>query len=111
MYESVLRMLPMPVVSPNLLIRTLLINCLTRHYADLWRECWDAAFATDRWTKCDPRLRKECFSALTPDWSWHTTLRTDYETGNVQAVLDGDLDGFMESWLRWRRAQQGAGDG
>ena len=37
-------------------------------------------------------------------------LRTDYETGNVQAVLDGDLDGFMESWLRWRRAQQGAGD-
>jgi peptide chain release factor 2 len=37
-------------------------------------------------------------------------LRTDYETGNVQAVLDGDLDGFMESWLRWRRAQQGASD-
>ncbi len=37
-------------------------------------------------------------------------LRTDSETGNVQAVLDGDLDGFMESWLRWRRAQQGAGD-
>jgi peptide chain release factor 2 len=38
-------------------------------------------------------------------------LRTDYETGNVQAVLDGDLDGFMEAWLRWRRAQQGASDG
>jgi peptide chain release factor 2 len=31
-------------------------------------------------------------------------LRTDYETGNVQAVLDGDLDGFMEAWLRWRRS-------
>jgi hypothetical protein len=24
----------------------------------------------------------------------------------VQAVLDGDLDQFMEAWLRWRRAQQ-----
>jgi len=36
-------------------------------------------------------------------------LRTDYETGNVQAVIDGDLDQFMESWLRWRRAQQEAG--
>ena len=35
-------------------------------------------------------------------------LRTDYETGNVQAVLDGDLDGFMEAWLRWRRARQSA---
>jgi peptide chain release factor 2 len=33
-------------------------------------------------------------------------LRTDYETGNVQAVLDGDLDGFMEAYLRWRRANQ-----
>jgi peptide chain release factor 2 len=29
--------------------------------------------------------------------------RTGYETGNVAAVLDGDLDGFMEAWLRWRR--------
>lgn len=26
--------------------------------------------------------------------------RTDYEVGNAQAVLDGDLDGFMEAWLR-----------
>ncbi len=31
-------------------------------------------------------------------------LRTDYEVGTPQAVLDGDLDDFMESWLRWRRA-------
>jgi peptide chain release factor 2 len=30
-------------------------------------------------------------------------LRTDHETGNVTAVLDGDLDPFMESYLRWRR--------
>jgi len=34
-------------------------------------------------------------------------LRTEYETGNVQAVLDGDLDPFMESYLRWRRAGAG----
>lgn len=26
--------------------------------------------------------------------------RTDYETGNAQAVLDGDLDAFMEAYLR-----------
>jgi peptide chain release factor 2 len=26
--------------------------------------------------------------------------RTDYETGNSQAVLDGDLDGFMEAYLK-----------
>jgi peptide chain release factor 2 len=32
--------------------------------------------------------------------------RTDYETGNTQAVLDGDLDGFIESGIRWRRNQK-----
>lgn len=26
--------------------------------------------------------------------------RTEYETGNTQAVLDGDLDGFMEAYLQ-----------
>lgn len=26
--------------------------------------------------------------------------RTEYETGNTQAVLDGEIDGFMESYLR-----------
>ena len=29
--------------------------------------------------------------------------RSEHETGNVQAVLDGDLDEFMEAFLRWRR--------
>ena len=29
--------------------------------------------------------------------------RTNYETGNVEAVLDGDLDGFMEAELRRQR--------
>jgi peptide chain release factor 2 len=31
--------------------------------------------------------------------------RTRYETGNVQAVLDGDIDGFIESYLQWRRVR------
>ena len=30
--------------------------------------------------------------------------RTDFETGNVDAVLDGDLDGFMEAELRRQRS-------
>src|SRR5262245_3900640 len=32
-------------------------------------------------------------------------LRTEVETGNVAAVFDGDLDEFMEGYLRWRRAE------
>jgi peptide chain release factor 2 len=30
-------------------------------------------------------------------------LRTQHETGNVQAVLDGDLDGFIEAYLKKTR--------
>lgn len=32
--------------------------------------------------------------------------RTDYETGNVQAVLDGEIDGFLEAYLRWNAKKQ-----
>jgi peptide chain release factor 2 len=33
-------------------------------------------------------------------------LRTEVESGNVSGVLDGDLDLFMEGYLRWRRASE-----
>jgi peptide chain release factor 2 len=32
-------------------------------------------------------------------------LRTEYEVGNPQAVLDGDIDDFIEAGIRWRRSQ------
>jgi peptide chain release factor 2 len=35
-------------------------------------------------------------------------VRTAMEVGNAQAVLDGDLDPFIEAWLRWRLAQNQA---
>jgi peptide chain release factor 2 len=33
--------------------------------------------------------------------------RTGYETGNVQAVLDGDLEALMEAFLRWDAGRVG----
>ena len=32
-------------------------------------------------------------------------LRTEVETSQIEAVLDGDLDEFMEGYLRWRRRE------
>ena len=32
-------------------------------------------------------------------------LRTEYEVSNTSAVFDGDIDGFLEAGIRWRRAQ------
>ncbi|MCK5736476.1 MAG: peptide chain release factor 2, partial [Spirochaetaceae bacterium] len=34
-------------------------------------------------------------------------LRTRHETGNIQSVMDGDLDPFIESYLRWRAGGSG----
>jgi peptide chain release factor 2 len=35
-------------------------------------------------------------------------VRTGLEVGNTQAVLDGEIDPFIEAWLRWRLSQAGA---
>ncbi|MEU1617841.1 peptide chain release factor 2 [Streptomyces sp. NPDC008238] len=33
-------------------------------------------------------------------------LRTEFEVGNPQGVLDGDIDGFLEAGIRWRKQQE-----
>jgi peptide chain release factor 2 len=33
-------------------------------------------------------------------------LRTEHEVGNPQSVLDGDIDGFLEAGIRWRKQQE-----
>ncbi|MER5732391.1 peptide chain release factor 2 [Streptomyces sp. NPDC002138] len=35
-------------------------------------------------------------------------LRTEFEVGNPQAVLDGEIDGFLEAGIRWRKQQEQA---
>ncbi|MEX1271809.1 MAG: peptide chain release factor 2, partial [Acidimicrobiia bacterium] len=32
-------------------------------------------------------------------------LRTDVESGNVDAILNGEIDPLVEGYLRWRRAE------
>ncbi|HIQ25194.1 MAG TPA: peptide chain release factor 2 [Persephonella sp.] len=32
-------------------------------------------------------------------------LRTGYETGNIQAVMDGNIDDFIDSYLKWNAKQ------
>ena len=35
-------------------------------------------------------------------------LRTDYEISTPDAVFDGDIDGFIDSGIRWRRTSRAA---
>ncbi|MEU5049815.1 peptide chain release factor 2 [Streptomyces sp. NPDC021096] len=33
-------------------------------------------------------------------------LRTEFEVGNPQSVLDGEIDGFLEAGIRWRKQRE-----
>ncbi len=35
-------------------------------------------------------------------------LRTEHEVGNTSAVFDGDIDGFLEAGIRWKRSAERA---
>lgn len=35
-------------------------------------------------------------------------LRTEFETGNPDAVFDGEIDGFLDAGIRWRRQSDGS---
>ena len=87
------RQIPFPLVDQDkgaiLNARTLALNCLTTHYAELWSECWDDSFRTQRWGKQDPRLPNSFFTNLTPTWQRDCALRTDY--ARRQALVEIDV--------------------
>ena len=81
----------LPYIGPQwqAILRCLMLNSLTTHYADLWSSCWNPAFKTDRWTKSDPRLPDSHFANLTPTWHRNCALRTDY--ARRQALVEIDV--------------------
>ena len=71
--------------------RSLLLNCLTTAYSDLWEEMWDAAYKKETWSKEDARLKP--FSTLTEQWQWTTPLRNYFE--RRQALVEIDVIAAM----------------
>lgn len=88
LYETTLGRLPI-VHSENLNVRTMILNCVTANYADLWREIYDGAFSTDCWSQPDnPRLPQEFFARLSPVWQRYCALRTDYARRMALVEID-----------------------
>ena len=88
LYESVLRQFPAPDPSDTILSRTLALNCLTTHYAELWEEAWDEAYRSKTWLGDDPRLNPDFWRSLTPTWTRGCALRTDFTRRWALVELD-----------------------
>ena len=71
--------------------RTLLLNCLTTAYADLWQEMWRPEYAEETWSIEDERLKT--FSMLHKDWAWDIPLRNYFE--RRQALVEIDVIAAM----------------
>ena len=79
---------PLFETTPRMKLNTLMLNCLTTHYADLWQECWDNAFRQERWAKDESRLVNAKLTKLTHDWQRDCALRTDYERRQALVEID-----------------------
>jgi len=74
---------------PQLHLRALVLTCLTTHYTELWKECFDPVFTGEWWGKADPRLDDGHFQRLTANWERNVALRTDY--ARRQALVEIDV--------------------
>lgn len=71
---------------------------------DLKRQEQEQALASLRGDQQDIGWGSQIRSYVFHPYSMVKDHRTKFETGNVQAVMDGDITGFMEAWLKARAA-------
>lgn len=90
LYEDNAGKLPIVVsqTEKSLIIRSLMLNCLTKNYKELWTKQFDNLFKKECWTKYDSRLHVERFNNLSTEWTWDTPLRTDYERRQALVEID-----------------------
>ena len=72
-----------------MMLRSILLTCLTKNYSPLWGSCWQDEFTSDSWARDDMRLPNSFFHNLTPKWHRNCALRTDY--ARRQALVEIDV--------------------
>ena len=54
----------------------------------MWKREYNVIFTMERWSKNDDRLKQSRFTNINPDWTWDTSLRTDYERRQALVEID-----------------------
>jgi hypothetical protein len=76
------------IYDEEIIIRSLMLNCLTESYAKLWAECFNQRSVAMTWAKEDVRLHENSFAQLTKNLSREHSLRTDYERRQALVEID-----------------------
>ena len=99
LHNDVVKKFPIIGKNPLVSFRSLLLNCLNRDYADLWREAWDDEYLADGWLSSEPCLtdwkghfgecgRTEPTTQHSHEWKWETPLRTQLDRRQALVELD-----------------------
>ena len=78
------------------------MHVLRARLADLERRKREEAAAKEYHAKQKIEWGSQIRSYVLHPYTMVKDLRTDQETGNAAAVLDGQLDPFMEAYLKWK---------
>ncbi len=76
--------------------------------AELARQEREAQLQEIRGEQSEAAWGRQIRSYVLQPYQMVKDLRTNHESGNVPAILDGDIDDFVEAYLRWRRARHEA---
>jgi hypothetical protein len=90
---SVIPLLECGMLTSQLVVRALALNCITSCYSGFWEEMWCESFRNDKWTKQDARLPDEFFSYLSPRWTRSCAIRS--ALGRRQLLVELDVIGAL----------------
>jgi hypothetical protein len=87
--NSIFLFLPYMNINAQIKARVLALNSIISDYRELYEKQYCEDFKIDSWTKkIEPRLNYNFFKDLTPSWSRHVSLRTDYERRAALVEID-----------------------
>lgn len=82
------------------------MQLLAARLAELARQEQEEEISAIRGEQTEAAWGRQIRSYVLQPYQVAKDLRTGLEVGNVQGVLDGDLDPFLEAYLQWRREQK-----
>jgi peptide chain release factor 2 len=81
------------------------MKLLAARLAELARHEQVAEVAAIRGDQTEAGWGRQIRSYVLQPYQMVKDLRTDFEVGNISGVLDGDIDGLIDSYLHWRRSE------